>query len=212
MKNSHTILHIIYGFAIVILFIFTLQNKKNNESDNQKNITTASTLDTTAAEIKSEEFPIAYIIVDSLMHSYAYYQMIETNYQAIVRKETNSLQQKSQAFEKDVYELQMQMQQGLITTKNAQAKEQELQARQQKLMELQQSKQMELAQKEQQLMVELLDSVQTAIRIHNKDNKYEIVLNNAFNSSVLYAKDYLNITDAILTIMNTRYEASKNKK
>lgn len=211
MKQGNTILHIVFGFAIVVLFILVAKNKQT-ASGSKKSEPVHIAVKDSSGNIVIKPFPVAYIIVDSLMRNYLYYKKIETQYQSIVKQEDSKLQQQGQAFEQEVYQLQMQVQKGLITTRDAQVKEQELQQKQQKLMEWQQTKQQELANKEQLLMKELLDSVQVAIKFHNTDNKYEIVLNNAFNSSVLYAKEHLNITDTILKIMNERYTKSSVKK
>ncbi|HON52365.1 MAG TPA: OmpH family outer membrane protein [Bacteroidales bacterium] len=211
MKHGNTILHIVFGFAIVVLFILVTINKKTTPGKEKTEPVHIAVQDS-SGNIVIKPFPVAYIIVDSLMRNYLYYKKIEGQYQAMVKQEDAKLQQQGQAFEQEVYQLQSQVQKGLITTRDAQTKEQELQLKQQKLMEWQQSKQQELANKEQLLMKELLDSVQVAIKFHNADNKYEIVLNNAFNSSVLYAKEHLNITDTILKIMNERYSKSLSKK
>ncbi|HOS84479.1 MAG TPA: OmpH family outer membrane protein [Bacteroidales bacterium] len=211
MKHSNTILHIVFGFAIVVLFILVAKNNQSNSKQQSSEPLQIAVKDS-SGNIVIKPFPVAYIIVDSLMRNYLYYKKIEGQYQTLVKQEDSKLQQQGQAFEQEVYQLQMQVQKGLITSRDAQMKEQELQMRQQKLMEWQQSKQQELANKEQLLMKELLDSVQVAIQFHNADNKYEIVLNNAFNSSVLYAKEHLNITDTILKIMNERFSKSTTKK
>lgn len=211
MKHTNTILHVVFGFAIVVLFIMVAKNKHTNPQKESSQPVTIAVKDS-SGNIVIKPFPVAYIIVDSLMRNYLYYKKIEGQYLNLVKQEESKLQQQGQALEQEAYQLQMHMQKGLITTRDAQAKEQELQLKQQKIMEWQQSKQQELANKEQLLMKELLDSVQVAIKLHNADNKYEIVLNNAFNSSVLYAKEHLNITDTILKLMNDRYTKSTSKK
>lgn len=212
MKNKNLILNVVFGLAIIVLFILQASKKNNSagEAEQTKPVTIALADSNGNMVIKS--FPVAYIILDSLMHNYDYYKKIKAQYENLVKQEDAKLKQQGAAFEQEVYQLQMQAQKGLITTRDAQTKEQELQIRQQQLMQIQENKADELAKKEENLMKELRDSVEACIKFYNRDNKYEIVLNNVFSSNVLYAKEHLNITDTILQIMNERYNKSGNKK
>ena len=211
MKNGNIILNVVFGFAIIILFIMYANKKSSNQNAEEgKPISMAYTDSTGKVVVKN--FPVAYIILDSLMHNYLYYKKIETQYHALVQQEDAKLKQQGSIFEQEVYQLQSRVQNGLITSKDAAAKEQELQMKQQQLMQLQQTKTEELSKKEEALMKELRDSVEACIKYHNRDNKYEIVLNNVFSSNVLYAKEHLNITDTILQIMNARFTKSASKK
>lgn len=214
MRNSNLIVNIIFGAAIIILFV--LYVKKDNVETTQNPVETEvdTTLDAIFAdeEMVEANFPIAYVIVDSVMHNYLYYQQLEKKYQNMVLAEENKLQKKAEAFQKDVQDFQYQLDNRIITTADAQAKEAELTNRQQQLYAEQQQKQQELAQKEQKLLEQLIDSVNACIKFYNADGKYKIILNNAYQSSVLYAEEELNITNDILKVMNARYNAAMQKK
>jgi outer membrane protein len=212
MKHSSIIINIVFGFAIVILFIMYSHQKHSGNTSEKESKPVSMALADSNGNIVIKEFPVAYIILDSLMHNYLYYKKIETQYQNLVKQEDAKLQQQGAMFQQEVEQLQSHVQNGLITSKDAAARDQELQIKQQQLMQLQESKQNELAKKEETLMKELRDSVEAVVKYYNRDNKYEIVLNNVFNSNVLYAKEHLNITDTILQIMNTRYTKSTGKK
>ncbi|MDA3883253.1 MAG: OmpH family outer membrane protein [Bacteroidales bacterium] len=204
MKKPSIIINIIFAFAIAILFILQSQNKSTSHTKSEK-MQSEITDDTTS----QSTFPVAYIIVDSVMQNYEYYSLLEENFQRDYKREEQVIQRKAAAFEKEVGEFQQKVQNGLITTKNAETKQMKLQQKQQQLMEMQQNKSNALAQKEQTLMKELLDSVRANIKVYNKDKKFEIVLNNAFESNILYATEKLNITKDILSLMNVRYVESQ---
>lgn len=211
MKNAQTIITIIFAFAIGLLFILVAQ-KNNTSSTPTPQQTTQIAVTDSAGNIVMKTFPVAYVILDSLMQNYEYYKLLEKQYEALVKKEDNLLQQKAAAFEKEVSEFQYNAQNGLITSRAAETKQMELQNKQEQLMQLQQSKGAELAQHEQALMSQLVDSVKATIKIYNADNRFEIILNNAFNSNILYATESLNITQDILSLMNKRYAQSTEKK
>ncbi|MCQ2960381.1 MAG: OmpH family outer membrane protein [Bacteroidales bacterium] len=214
MKNGNIIVNIIFGVAIIILFVLYVQKPSVESKKDTETQDVAAVLDTIFAdeEMVEANFPIAYVIVDSVMHNYLYYQKLEKQYQNLVISEENKLQKKAEQFQKDVQDFQYQIDNRIITTADAQAKEAELTNRQQQLYAEQQKKQQELAAKEQKLLDQLIDSVNACIRFYNADGKYKIILNNAYQSSVLYAEEELNITNDILKVMNARYNASQAKK
>jgi outer membrane protein len=205
MKKSSIIINIIFAFAIAILFILQSQNKSTS-SQAEESVLQKEAGDSTEL---SRTFPVAYIVVDSVMQNYEYYTLLEEKFQREYKREEQAIQRKAADFEKEVGEFQQKVQNGLITTKNAEAKQMELQQKQQHLMELQQNKSTALAQKEQTLMKELLDSVRANVKVYNKDKQFEIVLNNAFESNIIYATEKLNITKDILSLMNERYVESQ---
>lgn len=214
MRNSNLIVNIIFGAAIIILFVLYVKKDNVETTKNPVETEVDTTLDAIFAdeEMVEANFPIAYVIVDSVMHNYLYYQQLEKKYQNMVMAEENKLQKKAEAFQKDVQDFQYQLDNRIITTADAQAKEAELTNRQQQLYAEQQQKQQELAQKEQKLLEQLIDSVNACIKFYNADGKYKIILNNAYQSSVLYAEEELNITNDILKVMNARYNAAMQKK
>ncbi len=210
MKNGNIIVNIIFGVAIVILFVLYVQKpsvekKKSNVQD------TVAVLDTIFNDEPMVEanFPIAYVVVDSVMQNYLFFKKLEKQLQNLVSAEESKLQKKAEAFQKDVQDFQYQVENRIITTADAQAKQTELEQRQQNLYAEQQKKQQELAIKEQKLQEQLIDSVNACIKFYNADGKYKIILNNAYQSSVLYAEEQLNITNDILKVMNARYNASQ---
>lgn len=214
MRNGNLIVNIIFAVAIIILFVLYAQKPSQNEVQEPVTTEVDSSIDAIFAdeEMVEANFPIAYVIVDSVMHNYLYYQKLEKQYQNLVSSEEAKLQKKAEQFQKDVQDFQYQIDNRIITTADAQAKEAELSQRQQNLYAEQQKKQQELAEREQKLLTQLIDSVHACIKAYNADGKYKIILNNAYQSSVLYAEEQLNITNDILKVMNARYNAASQKK
>lgn len=210
MRNGNLIVNIIFAIAIIILFVLYVKKPQTEQVAETPTTEVDTTLDAIFAdeEMVEASFPIAYVAVDSVMHNYTYYKKLEKQYQNMVTNEENKLQKKAEQFQKDVEDFQYQVEKRIITTADAQAKEAELTNRQQQLYAEQQKKQQDLAQKEQKMLDQLIDSVYACIKFYNADGKYKIILNNAYQSSVLYAEDELNITNDILKVMNARYEKS----
>ncbi|HPY81722.1 MAG: OmpH family outer membrane protein [Bacteroidales bacterium] len=204
MKNSQTIITIIFGFAIALLFIL-VANKKTPETAMQR---APQSQHIVYSDSTMQVFPIAYVNFDSLMQNYEYYKILEKQYEVLVKKEETILQQKAAAFEKEVSEFQYNAQNGLITSRAAETKQMELQKKQEQLVQQQQAKGAELAHHEQSLMVQLLDSVQATIKTYNADMRFKMILNNA---AILDASESFNITQDVLSLMNERYTKSIKK-
>ena len=176
-----------------------------------KNPKTIEVTDSTGKIVKTT-FPVAYIVLDSVMSNYEYYNKINEEFKVLYQREDNALKQKGMQLQKEYEEMMTQYQKGFMTSQNAEAKQIELEKRQQELMQLQQRKSQELALKEENLSKELQDSLRAAVDVYNADGRFEIVLNNAYNSSIIHANDQLNITNGVLQLMNKRYTAAKATK
>ena len=208
MKNQYLI-NIVFAFAIAIVLVLVIKSR-NPETSNPAPAATITVIDSSGKAVV-QHFPIAYIVLDSLMRNYDYFAKREKEYSAAAEREGAKLQSQMEQLQQDMYNLQMQHQQGLITTRDTEAKGADLQKRYENLMKTQQKKELELQQKEMAINKELRDSVELAIGLVNHDNRFKIVLNNVFNSNVLYAEEQLNITEPVLKLMNERYRKSTNR-
>ncbi len=150
------------------------------------------------------------------------YVMAESD---IVKTEGNTLRSKiekaQQKFAKKEQDIQNEMQQlaekyqkGLITTRDAQNKEQELQKRAETLQKQFQKEVPALQEEEQVLNNRIDDLITRAIQSINADKKYKMILNASAPGApiILDADESLNITDAVLAKVNELYKADKASK
>ncbi|MDR2962195.1 MAG: OmpH family outer membrane protein [Bacteroidales bacterium] len=209
MKYQYLI-NIVFAFAIAIVLVLVVKSRKP-ETVAVSETTFVAVTDSSGQVLGKQQFPIAYIVLDSLMRNYDYFAKREKEYSAAAERESTKLQQQGAQIEQDMYALQTQYQQGLITSRDAEAKKADLEKRYQNFVQTQQRKSQEFEQKEMALTKELRDSVTAAISAFNYDNRFKIVLNNVFNSNILYAEEQLNITEPVLKLMNERYQKSQKK-
>lgn len=207
MKNQYLI-NIVFAFAIaVVIFLVVKSNKSQNEVHTQ----VCSTAVDSAGNTVSQQFPVAYIMFDSLMSNYDYFVKREKEYTSATEREGAKLQKQMDKIQQDMYNLQMQYQQGLMTSREAETKNTELQKRYENLMQTQQRKTAEFAQTEKAITNELRDSVEAALAVFNQDKRFKIVLNDMFKSNIFYAEEQLNITEPLLQLLNERYKKSQQK-
>ncbi|MDR0941131.1 MAG: OmpH family outer membrane protein [Bacteroidales bacterium] len=204
MKKQYCIT-IVFALAIGIFFGCKTDKPEQNTSSEQS---AASATDSSSNTIGAQQFPIAYVAVDSIMRNYEYATQRNKDYTAAFEREASKLQAQMSKIQQDMQNLQLQHQQGLITTRNAEAKGAELQKRYESFMQTQQKKELEFQQTEMAILTELQDSLNVAIKLVNHDNRFTIVLNNA---AILYAEEQLNITEPVLKLLNERYKKSITK-
>ena len=132
-----------------------------------------------------------------------------------LRDKTENAQQKwmkkEQNLQNEMQQLADKYQKGLITTRNAQEKEQELQKRAVALQNAAQKEGKELEEENLVFQNRLNDLVMRAIQEINADKKYKMVMQ---ATALLDADESLNISEAVLAKVNELYAAENtaNKK
>ncbi len=127
-----------------------------------------------------------------------------------LRDKTEKTQQKwmkkEQNLQTEMQQLAEKYQKGLITTRSAQEKEQELQKRAASLQSAAQKEGKELEEENIVFQNRLNDLIMRAIQDINADKKYKMILQ---ATSLLDADESLNISEAVLAKVNELYAAEK---
>ena len=131
-----------------------------------------------------------------------------------LRDKTEKTQQKwmkkEQNLQTEMQQLAEKYQKGLITTRSAQEKEQELQKRAASLQSAAQKEGKELEEENIVFQNRLNDLVMRAIQEINAEKKYKMIMQ---ATALLDADESLNISEAVLAKVNELYAAEKaNKK
>lgn len=116
---------------------------------------------------------------------------------------------KEQTLQNEAVQLQEKYQKGLITTRDAQAKQEELEKRAATLQNTLQKEAQTLEEENYVFTNRMNDLVMRAVQEINADKKYKMVVNSA---SLLDADMSLDITDAVLAKVNELYAAEKKAK
>ena len=127
-----------------------------------------------------------------------------------LRDKTEKAQQKwmkkEQNLQNEMQQLAEKYQKGLITTRSAQEKEQELQKRAASLQSAAQKEGKELEEENIVFQNRLNDLIMRAIQDINADKKYKMIMQ---ATSLLDADESLNISEAVLAKVNELYAAEK---
>ena len=149
---------------------------------------------------------LAYVRVEYVLAESEIYKTEGVALQAKNEKTQKNLAEKEQKLQNEMVQLQEKYQKGLITTIEAQRKEQDIQKR---VAAYQESAQKQLRALEEENMVfqnRMADLMQRAIDEINADGAYKMIVN---ATALLDAADELDITSIVLDKVNALYAADK---
>lgn len=171
------------------------EGKQNNEATTEKN----------ATEVVAEG-DLAFVNVDYVM---AESDIFKTEGVAL-RDKTEKTQQKwaknEQNLQNEINQLAEKYQKGLITTRSAQEKEQELQKRAASMQTAAQKEGKELEEESIVFQNRMNDLLMRAVQEINADKKYKMIV---AATALLDADESLNLTEKVLAKVNELYKAEK---
>lgn len=149
---------------------------------------------------------IAYVSVETVMSKSDIFQSEGVALRDKTEKTQNSWANKEKNIQSEIAALQEKYQKGLITTRDAEQKQAELQKR---VANYQTAAQNEAKNLEEENVVfnnRMTDLLDRAIKEINADKRYKMIVN---ASALLDADESLDITDTVLAKVNELYQADK---
>ena len=157
-----------------------------------------------AVAASGEGMRIAYIEIDTLTSQYDFAKQKSLELEKKGTNARNTIQAKSQQFEKKAAAFQQKLQSNGFTSREAAESEQAaLQREQQNILALQQRLENELASEQQKFLQAFQDSLDNFLADYNKAKKYDMIVNKA---AVLFADKRFDITTEVVNGMNKRYK------
>ncbi len=201
MKKASLILNIILVAAVILLYVDRFANTGEENKNAKKNNHT---------EIESSGYPeVVYINMDSLVSGYDLYNVLSLELMQKQQGFETQLNSKMLSYQNRTMKLQADYEKHVITSANYQKKAEAMMYEQQQIAGWQEEKSMELMEDEQNLTLRILDSIITVVNEYNKDEKHKLIVNNSFGGVLLYGDTGLNITDTILSSLNSKVEQAK---
>jgi len=199
MKNLGIIslaLSILAITGLVILFV--MQNTDRNEQE-EENPIMAIPVSSTGSN------SIVFVNSDLILEKYLLVEKLATQLEKERKNKDADFAAKQKAYEQDAQYFQEQVQQQSISEQSAQQIYEQLMMKQQELYELQEQYTAELAQKEYEMNLILLDSVRNYVSRLNKKYNYDYILSYNIAGNIILAKDTFDITLPILEGLNKEY-------
>jgi outer membrane protein len=187
--------------SIVILLAAMAAWSCNKDNNSASNATTGA---------KSAS-RIVYVNTDTLLNKYDYYKDIVKEFEQKRFQLQNELGNKAKSFQNEVALFQNKAQQGGMTQEQLQTTQMQLQQKEQNIMAYRDKAGQDLSIQEAKKTDELLTKIQEYLKKYNSDSKYDMVIGYSKGGGVLYAKEDLDITKQVLEGLNKEYTETKKK-
>lgn len=201
MRRMKYILNGFLALAMVLMFAQCTENKTNESSNAAP-----------AAVGGPVNMKIAYVEIDSLLTKYRFWNDLN---EMIIQKEENirtTLNEKAKELDKEMREFQRKLENnGFASRERAEQENMRIAQKQRDLQQLQEKLTSELQTENQKNSLQLRDSINSFLKIYNKDKGYSLIISNTGFDNLLYADQAFNITSEIVEGLNARYTPAAKK-
>lgn len=195
------ILNGLMALALVLMFTQCADNKSNGSTNNAP-----------AAVSGPANMKIAYVEIDSLLTKYRFWNDLN---EMMIKKEENirtTLNEKARELDSEMREFQRKLENnGFASRERAEQENLRISQKQRDLQQLQEKLSNELQSENQKNSLQLRDSINSFLKIYNKDKGYSLIINNTGFDNLLYADPAFNITNEIVEGLNARYVPASKK-
>ena len=195
------ILNGLMALALVLMFTQCADNKSNGSTNNAP-----------AAVSGPANMKIAYLEIDSLLTKYRFWNDLN---EMMIKKEENirtTLNEKAKDLDSEMREFQRKLENnGFASRERAEQENLRISQKQRDLQQLQEKLSNELQAENQKNSLQLRDSINSFLKIYNKDKGYSLIISNTGFDNLLYADPAFNITNEIVEGLNARYVPASKK-
>jgi outer membrane protein len=160
-----------------------------------------------AAKATGQGLDVVFVNIDTLNERYEFVTDLKRNLESHGGKLQNELLSEQAALQKEFNDLQKLIQGNAVTEERAGTLYQNLMQKQQALEEKKNRYTQDVAEKEYNMQVQLLDTVDNFLRRFNKIYRYDYILGYKTAGEILIANDTLDITSVVVDELNKEYRA-----
>ena len=196
MKYFNIVLNVILAIAIIVLYVLFLSLPEDHK---------ASAEGDTEALATPADIAIAYVLEDSLLSNYEYFQELAGNLDKKRQEMENDYTMKAQGLQKEFEGFQRTA--GNMTMNQAKAVEEDLLQKRQNLMLLQEKMGQDLMKAESEVNTQLYDKVTNFLENYARENGLALILNVKRGNAVLYGDEGMDVTDIVVKGLNDEYNS-----
>lgn len=221
MNKSAVILNGVLSLAVVILYVlyFTSgsrnqesSSKQENDKNKQEEIARKKKKEVENKKIReSNKVEIVYVNIDTLYQKYEYAAKIEKQLQTESNNLENNFANRQKQLEQDVMQAQKDAQEGRIKDQNQlQSRELDLRTKGMSIQQDYQTAGQNLLNKRNDFQEKVDSKIQKFLKKYSKESGYKMVLTfSKLTGGVLYAEDYLDVTEDVVEKLNAEYAQEK---
>lgn len=196
MNKISIIVDAVLGVAVIVLFVLFFSQKP------QQVVVGA---DGETIEIKSD-LPVAYLNLDSLLLHYDF--AVEAQDRLMTKQEDARLKlnTKARTLQQEAADFQRKLDNNaFLSRERAEQEANKLQKKQEELQELEAKLTQEIMVENQNLNIQLADTLTKFLEEYNADGHLKMIISNTGKDNVLMADADLDITDEVVAALNARY-------
>jgi outer membrane protein len=195
MKNINTIVNVVLGIAVSVLFYFQFTGNK-------------SAVATGSKAVAAGDFRIAYFEIDSVESQFNYYKEVSNSIQSKAQQNNNELNQLKEVFAAKYQELQKNGQR--MSEEEVNARQQELQQMDKTFKSKEQMMNNEMQDESMKKLQDVKKKITDYLAEYNKAKGYAFILGNNSDMLSMYYKDTAyDITADLVKGLNELYKAKK---
>lgn len=201
MKNTHSIVTGVLAVAVIVLFILQFTGNKGGGKSNMPQDTSL---------VSKGVIRIKYVRMDTLSLGYQLAIDLSAKFEEDNKVRESKFQQRQQYFQSQMNKYEREVYQ--LTERERASREEELGKLQQQIMAEGQELQNLAAMQNQQMSLQLEDSLIAFFQDFAKEVNADMILStNTIGGNILYIDEQLDVTDRALKGLNERYNKSKGK-
>ncbi len=193
MKNLSIGLNVVLAIAVAVLYYFHFKSPNAGAKPAAMNL---------------KDMHIAYINTDTLLEHYDFFVKTKNELKAEEEKNSASINSQAASLQHEYEDAQAKV--ASMTATQAQFTQENLQKKQQALLQRKEELQDEYGKKLQDMNDMLANKIHDYLKTYNKEKQFDYILGYQKGSGILFAKDELDVTPDVLKGMNEAY--SKEKK
>jgi outer membrane protein len=153
--------------------------------------------------------PLVYVNIDTLNAKYEFVRVLKNDLESTGKRLQSEIVSEQSAFEKEASDFQKQVAGNTIPEAKAKVIYEALMEKQQAISEKKDRYTQEVANKELDMNLRLLDTVTNFLKRYNRKYNYDYILGMKTSGEILLANDTLDITKDVLNSLNAEYASRK---
>lgn len=205
MKNIQNILIAVLALAVAFLYYRQFSSGPSEQAISPTSTKTKSIV-LLQPDTGSGSGKVAFVNTDSLLEKFESFKKMRSGFEKKSSMAENDISGRMRMLEAEYMEVQKKIQSGVMTETLIKDAEQSLMRKQQELAMLRDQKTSQLMEEEKDMTRRLNDQIFDFMQEFAPQHGLKYVLGYTRGGGILYAADSLDITDAVLEGLNTRYK------
>ena len=194
MNKTQIIIDSVLGAAVIALFVLVFCYKPQAKEPAQ-----AQTV------VAEGNMPIAYLNLDSLLTNYTFAQEAQEKLMSKQEDARLKLNTKARTLQQEMADFQRKLENNaFLSRERAENEQQRLLRKQQELEQLEAKLTQEIMLENQNLNLQLADTLNNFLRDYNADGRFHLIMANTGKDNILMATDGYDITNEVVNALNAR--------